>query len=166
MADTTTVSSGVTYKQVYRTYNYPQDDGMYYTIYWVPEFASVEQPVTDIPVPSELSDKVPMFDWQSHAWVDSNTDPVVAQLNAVQSQNKQLVTQLKAATEAAAVSQQATAALMINISVIQSKLAALTASSTTSTTVKASPTTTPSTTTSTSTTENPEQSTTEPVTNK
>lgn len=108
-----------TYKQVYMTYPVQQQDGLFYTVYYIPQDAAVQYPMTDQPIPDGLKDKVPKYDWQIDGgvgkWVDSKVDPNTAEIAALKGISAIIGKQLASAAAAADQANKAVAALTLQV---------------------------------------------------
>ncbi|QFR23691.1 hypothetical protein [Schleiferilactobacillus harbinensis] len=108
-----------TYKQVFMTYPVQQQDGLFYTVYYIPQDAVVQYPMTDQPIPDELKGTVPKYDWQIDGgvgkWVDSKVDPNTAEISALKGIGAILGKQLASAVAAADQANKAVAALTLQV---------------------------------------------------
>lgn len=108
-----------TYKQVFMTYPVQQQDGLFYTVYYIPQDAAVQYPMTDQQIPDELKDTVPKYDWQIDGgvgkWVDSKVDPNTAEISALKGIGAILGKQLASAVAAADQANKAVAALTLQL---------------------------------------------------
>lgn len=69
------------YITAYLTKNAADEDGNFYVPILVPDTAELNQPITKVSIPDELSGKGVRFDWLTHTWLVSTEDPTVAKVN-------------------------------------------------------------------------------------
>lgn len=69
------------YITAYLTKNKADEDGNFYVPILVPDTAELNQPITKVPIPDDLSGKGVRFDWLTHTWEISTEDPTVAKVN-------------------------------------------------------------------------------------
>lgn len=69
------------YITAYLTKNIADEDGNFYVPILVPDTAELNQPITKVSIPDELSGKGVRFDWLTHTWLVSTEDPTVAKVN-------------------------------------------------------------------------------------
>jgi hypothetical protein len=101
------------------TYPVQQQDGLFYTVYYIPQDAAVQYPMTDQPIPDELKDTVPKYDWQIDGgigkWVDSKVDPNTAEIATLKGISAIIGKQLASAVATADQANKAVAALTLQV---------------------------------------------------
>lgn len=89
------------YITAYLTKNTADEEGNFYVPILVPDTAELNQPITKVSIPDELSGKGVRFDWLTQTWLVSTEDPTVAKVNnfettlsSLEQQNANMVYQL------------------------------------------------------------------------